>query len=102
MDGRDTPRFNWDGFALSPDKKGSFINDLSRFLDVAAECNIFVILVLWNGAQHPGQTVINLMWDDWKLDEYIDKVLKPTVQALKSKVIDLNYSVHCSCYCTRQ
>lgn len=42
VDGRSTPEFDSNGFVVAPDRTGSFINDLGRFLDIAAENNVFV------------------------------------------------------------
>jgi hypothetical protein len=85
-DGRDTPNFDGDGFVTAPDRTGDFINDLSQFLDVAQENNILVTLVFWNGATMPLPQLLDLFWDDSKLDSYINNVLVPTVAALKTKV----------------
>ena len=70
----------------APDRTGTFIDDLSRYLDVAQENNIFVTLVLWNGATMPERELIDLIYDDSKLDSYINNVLVPVVRALKTKV----------------
>ena len=52
------------------------INDMKAFLDYAQTKNIIVIFVLWNGAELKNQNTINLMWDESKLQTYIDKALK--------------------------
>ncbi len=78
MEGESTPQFNGDGYVLSPDGQGTLIPDLSRFLDVAAENNVFVIPVLWNGALIRNDRYKNLIWDDNKLQSYIDNALNVT------------------------
>ncbi len=52
------------------------VADLKAYLDAAKTRNILVILVLWNGASLNYQDVTNLVWDDSKLQTYIDKALK--------------------------
>lgn len=42
VEGASTPQFDSNGYVVAPDNTGDFINDLSRFLDVAAEYNVFV------------------------------------------------------------
>ena len=52
------------------------INDMKAFLDYAQTKNIIVIFVLWNGAELKNQNTINLIYDESKLQSYIDKALK--------------------------
>lgn len=75
MEGDNTPEFNADGFVTAPDRDGTLINDLNRFLDVARDNNVFVIPVLWNGALMRNQRYVDLTWDDAKLDSYINNAL---------------------------
>lgn len=70
-----TPEFDGNGFVVAPDRLGTIINDLSRFLDVAAANNVFVIPVLWNGALMRNQRYRNLVLDDARLQSYIDNAL---------------------------
>lgn len=81
-----TPIFDSNGFVTGPDNAGTFIDDLGKFLDVAYTHNILVIPVLWNGAIELGEELRGLLLDEDKLDSYIEKVLVPTVNALKDKV----------------
>ena len=81
-----TPAFDGDGFVTGPDNAGTFINDLSKFLDVAYLHNILVIPVLWNGAIELTEPMRGILADEAKLDSYIQTVLIPTVNALKDKV----------------
>lgn len=70
-----TPEFNAGGFIIAPDRLGTLINDLSRFLDVAAANNVFVIPVLWNGALMRNQRYRNIILNDAILQSYIDNAL---------------------------
>jgi hypothetical protein len=80
-----TPEFDGNGFVIAPDRLGTIINDMSRFLDVAAANNVFVIPVLWNGALMRNQRYRNLVLDDARLQSYIDNSLIPMVRALSTK-----------------
>lgn len=75
MEGDNTPQWDSDGFVTGLDNTGTMINDLRRFLDAASSRDILVIPVLWNGASMRNQNVINLVWDDSKLQSYIDNAL---------------------------
>ena len=44
---------------------------------------MYVFLVLWNGATHPTQQLLDLFWDESKLQSYIDNALIPVVNAIK-------------------
>jgi len=85
IEGENTPEFNADGFVIAPDRTGDLLNDLSRFLDVAAENDVFVIPVLWNGALMRNQRYVDLYYDDAKLNSYIQNVLQPLVAGLAGK-----------------
>lgn len=77
VEGGNTPEFDKSsGMVTAPDRSGTLINDLRSFLDHAKSKNLFVILVLWNGAVLKEQKTKNLFWDDTKLQSYIDKALK--------------------------
>ena len=76
VEGEQTPSFNGDGYVIGTDASNTLISDLGRFLDFAAANDVLVIPVLWNGALMRQQTVVNLVWDDSKLDSYINKALK--------------------------
>ena len=62
---------------------GTLISDLTAFLDECAKNNIFMGLVLFNGAVLRNQNTINLFWDDSKLETYINEALTPMVEGLK-------------------
>lgn len=42
VEGKSTPQFDSNGYVVAPDSTGTFISDLERFLDIAAENNVFV------------------------------------------------------------
>merc|ERR1711962_1884864 len=72
-----------DGFVTSCDNTGDFVNDFKKLLDHAQNEDVLVIPVLWNGAYLTNQEVINLIWDDNKLDSYISNCLDEFVKAVK-------------------
>ena len=76
MEGDNTPAFDNDGFVVGPDRDGTLISDMKQFLNVARSKNIVVIFVLWNGAVLRNPNAINLIWDDSKLQSFIEKSLK--------------------------
>ena len=76
VEGDNTPAYDGNGFVTGPDRTGTMINDMKAFLDYAQTKNIVVIFALWNGAYLRNQNTINLMWDESKLQTYIDKALK--------------------------
>ena len=75
VEGNNTPKWDQYGFVLAPDNTGTMISDLKAYLDAAKARNILVIFVLWNGAVMNNQKVVDLAWDDSKLQTYIDKAL---------------------------
>lgn len=85
VEGESTPQFDNDGYTVNTDASGTMVSDLSRFLDYAAANNVFVIPVLWNGALMRQQNVVNLVWDESKLQAYINNALRPLVRGLKGK-----------------
>jgi mannan endo-1,4-beta-mannosidase len=76
IEGYLTPAWDEDGFVTGFDHDGTLGDELKMFLDAAAEANVFVIPVLWNGAYLTNGDVINLAWDDSKLTSYIENALK--------------------------
>jgi len=83
VEGDVSPLYNDDGFVLGTDKAGTLVSDLTAFLDECAKNNIFMGLVLFNGAVLRNQDTINLFWDDSKLETYLDKALTPMVEGLR-------------------
>lgn len=85
-DGGYTPSFDGNGYVVSTDDQNTMIADLSQFLDVAYANNVLVFIVLWNGAVAPYYRYLDLIWDESKLQTYIDNALVPMVSALSGKV----------------
>jgi mannan endo-1,4-beta-mannosidase len=75
VEGDNTPQWDANGFVTGLDNTGTMINDLKRFLDAASSRDIVVIPVLWNGAAMRNSKVVDLVWDDSKLQSYIDNAL---------------------------
>lgn len=75
MEGDSTPQFDDQGYVIALDAGNNLISDLSRFLDVSAENNVFVIICLWNGALIRNENYRNLIFDNSKLQSYIDHAL---------------------------
>ena len=68
---------------VGTDRAGTLISDLTSFLDECAKNNIFMGLVLFNGAVLTNQDTIDLIWDYSKLETYLAKALTPMVEGLK-------------------
>ncbi|XP_035709585.1 mannan endo-1,4-beta-mannosidase-like [Folsomia candida] len=84
-EGQNTPEFNSHGVPTAPDRDRTLISDLSQFLDIAEFNNVFVILVLWNGAVGVNTRYKDLIMKDINLDAYLQNVLLPMVKAIKTK-----------------
>lgn len=76
VEGKNTPQFDSNGYVTGLDNTGSMINDMRSFLNFAQSKNILVIFALWNGAYIENDNFLNLMWDESKLQSYIDNALK--------------------------
>ncbi|XP_078583245.1 mannan endo-1,4-beta-mannosidase-like [Branchiostoma floridae x Branchiostoma japonicum] len=88
VDGRHTPVFSSWGSVTQTDSTNQLINDLKSLLSYAKARNVLVFLVLWNGAHHHDmywKRLQNLIWDDLKLDTYLEHALKPLAGALKNQ-----------------
>jgi len=83
VEGDVSPLYDSDGFVLGTDNAGSLVSDLRSLLDECAKNNIFMGLVLFNGAVLRNQDTINLFWDNSKLETYLTKALTPMVEGLK-------------------
>ena len=90
MEGDNTPAYDGNGFVTDPDRTGTMINDMKAFLDYAQTKNIVVIFALWNGAYLNNQNTINLMWDESKLQTYIDKALKVIILYFDFTITQMN------------
>ena len=60
------------------------VSEMKAFLDKARSLNVLVFFVLWNGATSMRNELLNMMYDDGKLDAYINNGLLPMVRGLKS------------------
>ena len=85
-DGGYTPEFDGNGYVVGTDAQNTMTSDLAQFLDVAYANNVLVFIVLWNGATTPTSRYRDLIYDDSKLQTYIDQALVPMVSALSGKV----------------
>ena len=45
-------------------------------MDFAQSKQLMVVFVLWNGAVRPSDNALNLLYDETKLQTYIDNALK--------------------------
>ena len=80
-----SPEWDNNGYVIGTDRKNSLIDELGEFLDYAKSKNILVIICLWNGAMNSiPQETINIMWDESKLDSYINNALIPMAEAFKN------------------
>jgi hypothetical protein len=75
VEGDNTPKWDADGYVTGLDNTGTMVADMKRFLDAAGARDIVVIPVLWNAALMRNQNLVNLHWDDAKLQSYIDNAL---------------------------
>jgi len=80
-----TPEFNSQGYVIATDGLNNLIRDLSRFLDVAQEYNVFVIFCLFNGASMGNANYKNLILDSNKTQSYIDNALTHMAAGLANK-----------------
>jgi mannan endo-1,4-beta-mannosidase len=60
-------------------------------LDFAQSKQLLVVFVLWNGAVRPTDNALNLIYDETKLQTYIDNALK---------VFVTSYLFHYTSQCT--
>ena len=75
------------GRVVAPDRTGSLARDLKAYLRYAASQNVFVNLVLWNGAVLKNQAAIDLIVDAAgdRVASLVDNVLAPLAAALKDE-----------------
>ena len=82
VDGKNTPAFDGNGYVTGPDSTGTMIDDMRSFLDFAQSKQLLVVFVLWNGAVRPTDNALNLIYDETKLQTYIDNALKVFVTSV--------------------
>mmetsp|Transcript_21226 Transcript_21226/g.42146 ORF Transcript_21226/g.42146 Transcript_21226/m.42146 type:complete len:433 (+) Transcript_21226:41-1339(+) len=85
VEGQQIPLFSKNGMVIATDSADSLIPDLLKYIRYAASQNVFVNLVLWNGAVLRNQNVVNFFSDSSKLGSFVDKVLTPMMQAIGSE-----------------
>lgn len=76
VEGDNTPNYDSNGYVISLDSTGTMIAEMRSFLDFALSKNILVVFALWNGAVLKNQNTINLLYEEDKLQSYIDNALK--------------------------
>lgn len=80
VEGDNTPAYDGNGYVTGPDSTGTMISDMRSFLDFAQSKDILIIFALWNGAYLRNQNTINLLFDESKLQSYIDNALKVSMR----------------------
>jgi len=83
VEGDHSPLYDSEGEVVGTDSLGSLVGDLLAFLDSCQANNVFMGLVLFNGAVLRNQNTINLFSEEDKLQTYIDRALTPMVKGLK-------------------
>ena len=73
VEGYTSPQYDGHGYIVATDTANTLVTDLLAFLDQCKQRNIFMGLVLFNGAYLTNQNTINLFWDESKLQSYLDK-----------------------------
>ena len=73
VEGYTSPQYDGHGYIVATDTANTLVTDLLAFLDQCKQRNIFMGLVLFNGAHLTNQNTINLFWDESKLQSYLDK-----------------------------
>ncbi len=85
IDGSNIPQFDANGNVISTDAANTLIKDLKLYLQAAAAQNIFVFLVLWNGAQPIQQNELGSIMNVTKLQTFIDNALIPLVKGIANE-----------------
>ncbi|XP_066965191.1 mannan endo-1,4-beta-mannosidase-like [Macrobrachium rosenbergii] len=83
VEGDNTPIYDSNGYVTKCDNTGDFENDVLKLLNAAQSHDVLVVLTLWNGAYLNNQNTINLIWDDSKLESYVQNCLKSLVEKIK-------------------
>ena len=82
VEGDKTPQFDADGYVIATDASNTLISDMRRYLRAAAELDVLVFFVLWNGAVLKNEQTKALFASPPRLDSYITNVLTPMAAAL--------------------
>nr|XP_045603070.1 mannan endo-1,4-beta-mannosidase-like [Procambarus clarkii] len=83
VEGDNTPNYDDNGFVTACDRTGDFENNVLSLLDAALENNVLVDFCMWNGAILRNQKTIDMIYDDAKLDSYIENCLTPLMEKIK-------------------
>ena len=86
VEGASIPAFDASGMVTATDADGTLIDDLGAYLQYAASQNVFIHLMLWNGALMREDSMMALLSDADKLQSFIDNALTPMVKALANEV----------------
>lgn len=79
VEGDNTPNYDDAGYVTGLDQTGTMLDEMRSFLDFALSKNILVVFALWNGAVLKNQKTINLLYEEDKLQSYIDNALKVNI-----------------------
>ncbi|XP_045603003.1 mannan endo-1,4-beta-mannosidase [Procambarus clarkii] len=82
-EGDNTPNYDDNGFVTACDRTGDFENDVLSLLDAAQANNVLVDLCMWTGAGMRNQKTEDMIYDDAKLDSYIENCLTPLMEKIK-------------------
>ncbi|XP_045603001.1 mannan endo-1,4-beta-mannosidase [Procambarus clarkii] len=83
VEGDSTPIYDDNGFVTACDRTGNFENDVLSLLDAAEASDVVVDLCMWNGAVMRNQKTIDMIYDDAKLDSYIENCLTSLMDKIK-------------------
>ena len=85
VEGATIPAFDSSGMVTATDADGTLIDDLRAYLQYAASQNVFIHLMLWNGALMREDSMMALLSDTDKLQSFIENALTPMVKALANE-----------------
>ncbi|XP_069947143.1 mannan endo-1,4-beta-mannosidase-like [Cherax quadricarinatus] len=83
VEGDSTPSYDENGYVTACDNTGDFENDVLSLLNAAEASGVLVDLCMWNGAVLRNQKTIDLIYDDDKLDSYIQNCLTSLMETIK-------------------
>lgn len=80
-----TPLWGDFGMVDGTDEQNKLIDELTEALDYAETKNVLIVICLWDGASaQMTQRLVDLFWDDSKLESYINNALVPMATALRT------------------
>jgi len=83
IEGEFSPLYDKYGYVVATDGSGSLVNDLKAFLDECQKRNLFMVLVLFNGAKMRTKETINMIKNEVRLQSYLDNALVPMILGLR-------------------